>query len=418
MAWTGDNRWVEDTEQSFFGSRWLQQALSNGAALPNISGLLGTTAPPPTSGNITLPSGETPVPVPTTPTPTAAPLPVPTATPTPTPTPTPSPTPAPTPADLSQASTIPVPTVPNAPAPYVPPPAPTAANASVADQLTGLLASDSPYMKLARAAGERTAHRRGMQNSSLAAGASEAAAIAAAAPIASQDASQIHARNQTELEGWTQLRNATTLQDRQDAAAMWRQLSGQHNQILMQNSSNLSAMERLLAQGDIEQAMQVMRDTSALTQTQINANVSLLSNYMSAFATLASNPELPASARNAYMREFLRVTNAGQGLVNALSGTEVNWPGTGGTGGVGDAPPLTPQEQYDQNYADWVEGAVEAMLPEITKEENVNKLNAITDPEARFNFIMSITNSNTSQWPLYQAYLKAHPKPVAPVPTG
>lgn len=55
-------------------------------------------------------------------------------------------------------------------------------------QLEGLLASDSPYMRQAVLSGQRTAAQRGALSSSISAGASQAAAIQAAAPIAFQDA--------------------------------------------------------------------------------------------------------------------------------------------------------------------------------------------------------------------------------------
>lgn len=210
-------------------------------------------------------------------------------------------------------------------------PAPTPGDASVESRLTGLLSSDSPYMKLARAGGQRQAARRGLLNSSIAAGASEAAAIAAAAPIASQDAAQQHQINQTNLEGDIQLRNAQQLQTQQDASAKERLNLELTNRIDLQTLGDSAAMERLLKQGDLEKVLQEMRNDNALTQTQINANVSLLGNYMQAFATLSQNPELPASARDAYMREFLRVTQSGQALVNALSGVEVTWGGSGTT---------------------------------------------------------------------------------------
>lgn len=55
-------------------------------------------------------------------------------------------------------------------------------------QLEGLLASDSPYMRQAALSGQRTAAQRGALSSSISAGASQSAAIQAAAPIAAQDA--------------------------------------------------------------------------------------------------------------------------------------------------------------------------------------------------------------------------------------
>jgi hypothetical protein len=54
--------------------------------------------------------------------------------------------------------------------------------------MKGLLAKDNPYMQRARATGLSHANARGLLNSGMAAGASQAAAIDAALPIASQDA--------------------------------------------------------------------------------------------------------------------------------------------------------------------------------------------------------------------------------------
>lgn len=62
-------------------------------------------------------------------------------------------------------------------------------NQLVSNQLTGLLSSNSPYMDQARLSGLNTAASRGLLNSSIAAGNSQAAAIQAGLPIAQQDAS-------------------------------------------------------------------------------------------------------------------------------------------------------------------------------------------------------------------------------------
>lgn len=61
-------------------------------------------------------------------------------------------------------------------------------NELVSHQLTGLLASDSPYIQNARQSGIEQAASRGMLNSSLAAGNSQREAIAAGMPIAAADA--------------------------------------------------------------------------------------------------------------------------------------------------------------------------------------------------------------------------------------
>lgn len=63
-----------------------------------------------------------------------------------------------------------------------------AAKETVSGQLDTLLKSGSPYLERARAGAAQFANKRGLLNSSIAAGAGEGAAIDAAAPIASADA--------------------------------------------------------------------------------------------------------------------------------------------------------------------------------------------------------------------------------------
>lgn len=59
---------------------------------------------------------------------------------------------------------------------------------TVRNQISGLLAENSPYMQLARKSGERMADARGLLNSGLSSGYAQKAAIESAFPIASQDA--------------------------------------------------------------------------------------------------------------------------------------------------------------------------------------------------------------------------------------
>lgn len=59
---------------------------------------------------------------------------------------------------------------------------------TVAGQLGGLLEAESPYLTAARTRGEQEAAKRGLLSTSMAAGATEKAAIEAALPIAQQDA--------------------------------------------------------------------------------------------------------------------------------------------------------------------------------------------------------------------------------------
>lgn len=68
-------------------------------------------------------------------------------------------------------------------------------DASVAGQVAKLQSQDSPLMRQATAAGERSAARRGLVNSSMGIGAGINAALGAVTPIASADAAQIQQSN-------------------------------------------------------------------------------------------------------------------------------------------------------------------------------------------------------------------------------
>lgn len=86
-------------------------------------------------------------------------------------------------------------------------------NELVANQLQGLLDSDSAYMNNARLRGQEFAASRGMLNSSIAAGASQRSALEAAMPIAQSDADAYRTANQGNFESLSQLRQMRTAAD-------------------------------------------------------------------------------------------------------------------------------------------------------------------------------------------------------------
>lgn len=73
--------------------------------------------------------------------------------------------------------------------------APTQVDDSVVNKLNKITAQDSPIMQAARTEGLKVANRRGLLNSSMAAGATQASMLQAALPIAQQEASQDFGRN-------------------------------------------------------------------------------------------------------------------------------------------------------------------------------------------------------------------------------
>lgn len=72
-------------------------------------------------------------------------------------------------------------------------------DANVETKLNGLLSKNTPYMQQATTQGLQFANKRGLLNSSIAAGAVDTSRINAALPIASQDSTQINQTNNNQM---------------------------------------------------------------------------------------------------------------------------------------------------------------------------------------------------------------------------
>jgi hypothetical protein len=270
---------------------------------------------------------------------------------------------------------------------------------SVVGQMNAITNADSGYMQLARTSGLQTAAKRGLLNSSMAAGASQAAAIAAAAPLAQQEAAQRANRNQVRVDATFQnerqqaaLQHDVEMQGRditsregmqtRDIAAtrsnieyqvaaeserLGRQLTAQEEQQVRDIASRtgllnteLASREKMqtdelaaqLARLQISDAGETARaNLSAATQTQLAAinnlnenqratlNYILQSNqiYAQSLGNLYANKDLPAPLRDQAMQNFLALRNANVDLPATLFGTTTNW-GTGTGAPVTTAP--------------------------------------------------------------------------------
>ena len=220
---------------------------------------------------------------------------------------------------------------------------------SVVTKLNGLLASDSTYIKQARSAGQRTAARRGLQNSSIAAGASEASAIAAAAPLASQDAANTAQKNEAVLSGDIQLRNSTTLQGQSDTAAMQRQVAQQGAQaelarldneaqmlrqkeaggvqLTLAEKNNLAELERTRDQLASQERQALLAADTSKSNAALSAQTELKSAYLQGFANLASNSKLKPAVRDSYIAEMQRVSQQTQQVASSIADVPLNWSG-------------------------------------------------------------------------------------------
>ena len=108
---------------------------------------------------------------------------------------------------------------------------------TVSAQLDTILGKDSPYITRARAGATQTANSRGLVNSSIAAGAGEAAAIDAALPIAMQDANTFST---------TRLTN----QGAQNTAGQFN--AGETNRTSLANADALNQASNIAQSGAVE----------------------------------------------------------------------------------------------------------------------------------------------------------------------
>lgn len=210
-----------------------------------------------------------------------------------------------------------LPAAPAAPALTTPatasPPAPVLrtvdpAKETVAGQLNTLTAKDSPLMTRARTGAMQTANARGLMNSSIAAGAGEAAAIDSALPIATADAN---------IQGVTSRDN----QSAQNAFG-FQQLQANSAKEL----ANIEAQYKTAMQGSAT-AGQVM----AAAQAGIN--------------DILKDPTMSNEAKTALVKQVHAGLKAQMGVIGAMAGLDLSgllvFPEAASTttGGAGVTPP-------------------------------------------------------------------------------
>lgn len=169
-------------------------------------------------------------------------------------------------------------------------------NASVAQQLNSLLSADNPYLQQARLRAEQEAASRGLRNSTLGVQAGEQAAIAAALPIAQQEAGQ-----QFDLQKLSEQQKATAARD-----AILNAYQGQRDTRL-----NAMDLNRLAEQQKITE-----RRDQLLNQMQNNRDTRLFAMDMQ---KLQQNFENDLGKMGVEMSHQNRIayTNSASALINS-----------------------------------------------------------------------------------------------------
>lgn len=150
------------------------------------------------------------------------------------------------------------------PVPVPPPPAPD--NRTVEERLNGIIAANSDYIRRARQEGVNFANKRGLANSSIAAGAEQGAAIDRALPIAQQD-TDIAAQDR---------RLGMSIQAEQDRLAqaagydMERLKADAANNLIRDAQQAQSAQDLAHVQGTIQSALQSQGNTEQIQRMGVD----------------------------------------------------------------------------------------------------------------------------------------------------
>lgn len=194
-------------------------------------------------------------------------------------------------------------------------------NSTVSGQMEGLLGKNSKYLNLARTKAMQTANSRGMLNSSMAAGAGEAAAIEAALPIAQQDAAtykEMQARGQT-----------TEYQGQLNSQQAWYQmdqtkLQGLISADLNEQQSQIQAFQKELDFGYKTKLDQMSIDASmkqVLMQNAAESGRTLQTNM----EYILKDPDLNATAKQNAIQLLINQYHNSLDVAAALGGLNLDW---------------------------------------------------------------------------------------------
>lgn len=212
-------------------------------------------------------------------------------------------------------------------------------DASVSGRLTGLLSKQSPLIKQARTQGLQAANSRGLLNSSMAVGAAQNSAYAAALPIASQEASQTHQANLSKQEFGQQralMADDLSGRERLQSRDIEQQRYLQQQDIGMRE--RISTLDR-----EAQDRIANMNLAASERGAASNLAASFEGSYASIVANIMNNENLPADVRRQYLDHAAKTRDSNLALVEQMYGIDLNWttaPSTTAGGGTTDTPPV------------------------------------------------------------------------------
>lgn len=206
------------------------------------------------------------------------------------------------------------------------------ANTDVMEIATGYMDQDSPIMQQAATAGRQAANRRGLLNSSLAAGAVQAATVERILPMAQQTAQQ---RFQGEMsrQEYQQTQNLSAQEFDQNARLSQQQfrqeLASQSERIHAEfDIARLDARTRIAAieiEGALRERITSMQIKADDRSNMISMMTQYGAQYQDQFRSILSNPDIAGKDRKDLLRaagdNYLKNVD----VLNGLFGYEIDW---------------------------------------------------------------------------------------------
>ena len=204
---------------------------------------------------------------------------------------------------------------------------------TVQGQLSSFLSAGSPILERARAGAAQQANSRGLLNSSIAAGAGEAAAIDAATPIAQADANIYNQAAGQNL----QYQNQAASQNSQQGTQVNMANASEQNKSSSQNAQLASQISQSNAENNLKLIMQQADNTTKTTLTNLElqnknllqtsgAAADLYKQGQAAIANILMNKDLDTPAKNAAIAQQVQLMQNGMSLMSGISGLSFKGP--------------------------------------------------------------------------------------------
>ena len=203
---------------------------------------------------------------------------------------------------------------------------------TVAGQMRGLLAENSPYLQVARTGALQTAAGRGLLNSSIAAGAGEEAAIKQALPIAQQDAqtyADIGKQNAKTISDSLlnlqvgQLEHQKSLANAKITGALTTQEAAK--QFETQRISESAQLQRLEIENSMKAVLQDDQLESAERQQLSQVIGSMGNEALGAVERILRDTNIEANAKQSAIDAVMSNYRANSSTAGAIFGLNLRW---------------------------------------------------------------------------------------------